>query len=69
MVALLAPAVAWAQHAHAAAGSEHRLHSSMWGSGLLIGLMPYALALIVGSGVLGHRRRRRKAAAGSDRRG
>ena len=58
----MAPATAWAQHAHAE--SNHRLHSSMWWSALLIGLMPYALALIVVGAVVYHRRRRARARTG-----
>lgn len=56
---MLAPATAWAQHAHPVVGN-HRLHSSMWWSGLLIGLMPYALGLLVTGVVLYNRRRARK---------
>ena len=51
--------MAWAQHAHPAA-DNHRLHTSMWWSALLIGLMPYALALLVAGVVLYQRRRARK---------
>gem|GEM_PF-5137516 len=49
--------MAWAQHVHPAA-DNHRLHTSMWWSALLIGLMPYALALLVAGVVLYERRRR-----------
>lgn len=64
MVAALAPATAWAQPVHPA-GDNHRLHSSMWWSGLLIGLMPYALGLLV-LGVVLYQRRRRRTPKGPD---
>ncbi len=52
----MAPAAAWAQHAHPV--DAHRLHQSMWWSALLMGLMPYAIGLVVLGAILYHRRKR-----------
>lgn len=48
-------------------GDNHRLHSSMWYSALLIGLMPYALGLLVLGVVLYQRRKRARRESGDGR--
>jgi hypothetical protein len=55
---VLTPSLALAQVQHAHPAENHRLHSSMAWSGILIGFMPYVLALIVAGVVLYNRRKR-----------